>query len=367
MSATKKCIVDGTPLKSKRKDARFCSDKCRKAYARDNNIDTSTGEIKIPEEDKYHLPEPQHEKEVSSSLVRDPFGRVEDLVDWHRFGNGDDPLYIDNPFQRPKDPNYDREANLKAFRKMGLDSVTWVTTGLKEFDDLTKIPRGRITQIQGPYGVGKTTLCLNMANGISVAHKILYIDSEASLNPELIVDLGINKDNFTLYNKSAALEDISEVIRSAAKSGTYEVVIFDSLAAVTTKAIQENDFTASNIGQKAKLMHKLVSLVQMDLRNSNTALVVVNQEREVLGGYVPQKYTPGGMAIPYAASLMVALKTIKSWRFPAKPKDGLFHGHEVEATIIKSKVNTPWRVSKFKLYYPQPHEDVSPKMLPGEF
>ena len=248
---------------------------------------------------------------------------------------------------------YNREANLAAFIKMGVAEVDWISTGIPEFDELTQIPRGRITQIQGPYGVGKTTLCLNMIKGLA-DKKVLYIDSEAALNPELLVDLELDPSKFHLYNESAYLEDISEVLRDAAKSGVYELIIFDSLAMTTTKAIAEGDITASNIGQKAKLMHKILTLIQMDLKATNTALVVINQEREVLGGYVPQKYTPGGMAVPYTASLMIALKTIKSWRFPDKPKDKIYRGQEVLATIIKSKVNTPWREKKFKLYYPNP-------------
>jgi RecA/RadA recombinase len=171
------------------------------------------------------------------------------------------------------------ERRLNAFVKMGVAKTEWITTGLPDFDELTQIPRGRITQIQGPYGVGKTTLCLNMIRGLR-DKKVLYIDSEASLNPELIVDLGLADKNFTLYNESSYLEDISVVLRAAAKSGAYELVIFDSLAMCTTKAIAENDVTASNIGQKAKMMHKIISLIQMDLKDSNTALVVINQERE---------------------------------------------------------------------------------------
>lgn len=262
------------------------------------------------------------------------------------------PRYVE-PGEEIDVRGYDREKNLKAFIKMGVAEVNWISTGIKDFDELTMIPRGRITQIQGPYGVGKTTLCLNMIRGLR-DKKVLYIDSEASLNPELLVDLELNPDNFHLYNESAYFEDIAEIIRSAAKSGVYDMIIFDSLASTTTKAEAEGDITASNIGQKAKLMHKLVHLTQMDFKNTDTAFVVINQEREVIGSYVPQKYTPGGNAVPYAASLMIALKTIKSWRFPEKPKDNLYLGHQIEATIIKSKVNTPWRTKKFKLYYPNP-------------
>lgn len=312
MAFAKHCEQCGMAFEAKRSTARFCSVKCRNAAARDAGVDAETGEYVVG----VDLAVPG-EKSKSVTTV------------------------------------YDRDKALAQFQKMGLKLTDWISTGIKEFDDLTRIPLGRITQIQGPYGVGKTTLCLNMIKGLA-DKKILYIDSEAALNPELLVDLELNPDNFHLYNESAYFEDIAEVIRKGAASGDYEMIIFDSLAMTTTKAEAEGDITASNIGQKAKLMHKLIHLVQMDLKRTNTAFVVINQEREVIGSYVPQKYTPGGNAVPYAASLMISLKTIKSWRFPKAPKDGLYLGHEVEATIIKSKVNQPWRVAKFKLYYPNP-------------
>ncbi len=301
---------------AKRRTARFCSAKCRVEAARKAGVDPETGEVLEVLDSK------------TDKLVKVPIKKV-------------------------KETGYDREKNLEAFQKMGLAKVDWITTGINDFDSLTQIPRGRITQIQGPYGVGKTTLCLNMIKGLK-GQQVLYIDTEASLNPELLVDLEIEAENFMLYNDSAYFEDIAEVIRAAAKSGDFDIVILDSLAACTTRAEAENDITASNIGQKAKLTHKLIHLTQMDFKRTNTAFVVINQEREVIGSYVPQKYTPGGNAVPYAASLIVALKTVKSWRFPKSPKDGLYLGHEVEATIIKSKVNQPWRTQKFKLYYPKP-------------
>lgn len=311
----KVCDYDQVEFESKRADARFCPapKKCRQYAARAAGVDPETGEI-------------------TESILP----------------NGDK-LKVEH---KPKE--YDREANLKAFQKMGLQKVEWIPTGIADFDELTKIPRGRITQIQGPYGVGKTTLCLNMIKGMK-GIKILYIDSEASLNPELLVDLGVEAKNFDLYNDSAFFEDIMEIIVKAAKSGKYDVVILDSLATVTTRAETEGKSTDRNIGQKAFFTHKLIRMSQMDFKNTNTAFVVVNQEREMIGTYVPTKYTPGGTAVPYAASLIVGLKTIKSWRFPDKPKNGLYLGHEIEATILKSKVNQPWRVKKFKLFYPNPY------------
>lgn len=267
----------------------------------------------------------------------------------------------DNPFEKLKDVEYDANSAIAAFTKMGLEEVKWISTGIPSFDALTMIPRGRVTQIQAPYATGKTTLALNMVAGLR-DKRVFYVDSEASLNPELLVALKLNPNNFTLYNKSAFLEDIYEEIKKAAESGMYDMIVFDSLASCTTKTEAEDNIANANIGQKAKMVNKMMRVLPILLAKNDTALVIINQEREVIGGYVPQKYTPGGMAVPYAASLMVALKTLKSWRFGRTTKDtqaGNFIGHYIEATIIKSKVNIPWRKSKFKLYYPQPRQEGS--------
>lgn len=308
------CDFDQVPFEAARKSAKFCSDKCRIAAARRDGVDPETGEVL--------------------------------------------PKRFENPFDRPAPDGYDPEKALAAFKKMGLEEVRWIETGIPAFDKLTKIPRGRITQIQGPYAVGKTTLALNMIAGLR-DKKVFYIDSEASLNPSLLVRLQLNEKNFELWNKTAFIEDIHEAMLEAAKSGKYDLIVFDSLASCTTKTEAEGDITASNIGQKAKIVNKMMRILPSELKQTDTALVILNQEREVIGGYVPMKYTPGGMGVPYAASLMISLKTIKSWRFgrtASDTKKGVFIGQEIEATIIKSKVNNPWRTAKFKLFYPDPKQ-----------
>lgn len=312
-----KCLYDGKPFEAKRKTAKFCSTEHRVAYARTNNIDEKTGEVSVTN---------------SSRSV------------------------TENPFDQPVPDDYDAEKALAAFKKMGLDEVDWLTTGIPAFDELTMIPKGRLTQIEGRYSVGKTTLCLNMVAGLR-DKKVLYVDTEASLNPSLLVALRIDPKKFDLYNKSGYLEDIVPVLKEAIRSAKYDMIVLDSLAMCTTKTIEESDITASNIGQKAKLFNKFLETVMGNLRDSKTAFVIINQTRDKIGTYTPETYTPGGTGKDYNSSLMISLKTIKSWRFgrtAADTKAKRFIGHEIEATIIKSKVNTPWRTGKFKLYYPQP-------------
>lgn len=306
------CEFDQVEFESKRADARFCSAKCRVNAARAAGADPKTGEVLSGIPDTKELaPKP-----------------------------------------------YDREANLKAFIKMGLSEVAWIPTGIEGFDALTRIPRGRITQIQGRYGAGKTTLCLNLIKGTR-GLKVLYIDTEAALNPHLLADLEIEAKNFTLYNESSYIEDVSEVIRAAAKNGQYDLIVLDSVPMTTTKTIADSEITSKNIGQKAFIIHKLVELIAMDLKRTDTAMVFINQVRDTIGTPYPDTYTPGGTGIPFQASLIVQLRSAKSWRFPRPKKDAKTHvflGQEVEASIVKTKVDTPKAPQKFKLYYPNPTE-----------
>lgn len=307
----------------KRADARFHSDACRKAAARAAGVEPSTGEI------------------LETKL---PGG-----------------VKITGP-----NPAYDREKNLAKFIKMGIPEVDWIPTGIADFDELTMIPRGRITQIQGRYGVGKTTLCLNMIRGIK-GTRVLYVDTEAALNPLLLVDLELDPDLFTVYNDSAFIEDIATVIEDAAKSGNYDLIVLDSVPMTISKTIADSDITSRDIGAKAFILNKLVARITMDLKRTNTAMVFINQVRDKIGGYFPETYTPGGSGITFQASLIIQLKTIKSWRFPKDPKDKIYLGHEVEATLIKNKVGTPHLVKKFKLYYPNPVAIDEPELVEKEF
>lgn len=289
------CENCGNEFQAKRSTAKYCSDSCRVNAARGLDVDPATGEVE----------------------------------------------------------KYDRKANLEAFQKMGLSRVEWITTGIPELDEFQMIPRGRVTQIHGPYAVGKTTLCLNMIRGLR-NKKVFYIDSEASLNPELLVDLRLKPEMFQLYNESAYIEDMYDVAIQAAQSGEYDMIILDSLASCTTKTEEAGTAADRNIGQKALIVNKLMRILPMHLKNNDTAFVIINQEREVIGSYAPMKYTPGGMGPVYAASLILRLKTQKGWRFPKAAKDNLFKGHEIEVEIVKSKVSQPHRKTKIKLYYPNP-------------
>lgn len=332
----KLCLNDSVEFEAKRDSAKFCSPKCRVEYARKNNIDTETGEINSPAD-----------KELRAKLVKEAQDKPMNDED-ARLQASADKLGISLA---------EAKRRMAGFERMGLAQVKWITTGIPELDEFQMIPRGRVTQIQGPFAVGKTTLALNMIRGLT-KKKVFYVDTEASLNPQLLFDLGLDDRKFHLYNESAYIEDMYDQVILAAKSGNYDLIILDSLAACTTKTEEAGTAADRNIGQKALIVNKLMRIVPMMLKDSDTALVIINQEREVIGSYVPQKYTPGGMGPVYAASLILGLKTIPSWRFPKDAKNGAYKGHEIEVTILKSKVSQPHRKARIKLHYLNPEAEI---------
>lgn len=325
----KVCVNDQVEFEAKRETALFCSAKCRVAFKRKGGEIELEAKAKPAKKEKVIIPEMSDEERADHQARADKLG-----ITLEEF-----------------------ERRLQAFIKMGVAEVTWIPTGIPDFDELTMIPRGRITQIQGRWGAGKTTLCLNMIKGLT-DRKVLYIDTESALTPLILASLGVDDARFTLYNDSSYIEDIAEIIRNAAKSGDYELIVLDSVPMTSTKTIAEGNVTDANIGRKAKILHTLMEWIAMDLKKTNTAMVFINQVRDVVGGFYPDTYTPGGTAIPFQASLIVQLRSAKSWRFP-KMKQGakghVFEGQKVEATIVKSKVNNPGRVKEFNLYYPNPH------------
>jgi RecA/RadA recombinase len=338
----KNCENCGTKFEAKRKTARFCTDKCRKAFERKPGLVGTV--VEAPCDITHSEFVPSNQKLVSPVKINKVDANPASdrmIATAKRLG-----ITIE-----------EAQSRMAGFEKMGLSVVKWITTGIPELDKFQQIPRGRVTQIQGPYAVGKTTLALNMIRGLA-DKKVFYVDSEAALNPELLFELGLSNKNFHLYNESAFIEDMYEQVVTAARSGIYDMIILDSLAACTTRTEDAGDATASNIGQKAKIVNKLMRIVPMDLKNNDTALVIINQERDVIGSYVPQKYTPGGMGPVYAASLILQLKTIPSWRFPKDAKNGAYKGHEIQVTVMKSKVSQPHRKAMIKLYYLNPDADV---------
>lgn len=222
--------------------------------------------------------------------------------------------------------------------------IEYVTTGIPELDAVTKFPRGRVTEIYGAKGVGKTTLMTMCLAAQSKEAKILYIDTENALNPERVGALGGDLSQIDV-SREYLFENVAEMTLEALDK--YDLIVVDSVAMMISRTESENDFASHNIGVSAKMAHKWMRKLVGPLGKSNCALVLVNQVRKGMDLYTPE-YTPGGTAIEYAASLRIKLSSNKADRIV---KDGKMTGHKVKFELTKSKVCAPYQTGVFKIQY----------------
>jgi recombination protein RecA len=219
--------------------------------------------------------------------------------------------------------------------------IEFVTSGIKEIDEVTKFPRGRITEIYGLQGVGKSELVQTCLTNMSHEGKVLYIDAENALNPARLVAKGGEAKNIVISDM-CILEDVAKYTTESV--GKYDVIVIDSVATLIPKSEAEGETGDQFVGLKARLMGQWMRKLIGPLGKSRCAVVFINQIRESMSMYVP-KFTPGGKALPYASSLRLELSSNKADRL----NDGT--GHWVNVEVTKSRVCAPYQKAKFKLKY----------------
>jgi recombination protein RecA len=237
-----------------------------------------------------------------------------------------------------------KDEPMKLIKLSELPPLQFVTTGISELDAVVQFPRGRITEIYGAKGVGKTTLMTMCLAAQSKSAKILYIDTENALNPERVEALGGDLSRIDV-SQEYLFENVAEMtLESLSK---YDLIIVDSVAMMISRTESENDFASHNIGVSAKMAHKWMRKLIGPLGKSNCALVLINQVRKGMDMYTPE-YTPGGTAIEYAASLRIRLSSNKADRIV---KNSIATGHKVKFELTKSKVGPPYQTGVFRVKY----------------
>jgi RecA/RadA recombinase len=207
--------------------------------------------------------------------------------------------------------------------------------------------RGRITEISGNEGVGKTHLVSLLMANMSDKHKILFCDAEFSLNKDRVEALGANPANIE-YLEDSRLEDVAEAVINGV--GKYDLIILDSLASLVPMTMEAQGVGESaNIGLYSRLIKQFVMKLRPRLGKSETAFVVINQMRKSLSLYARKSDNlPGGMAWGHVCDVRLALSTNSNAKIM---KDGVRTGHWVEAETFKNKVAAPHVKTKFKLEY----------------
>jgi recombination protein RecA len=230
---------------------------------------------------------------------------------------------------------------------MSVDTISTGTLALDRALGVGGLPRGRVVEIFGPESSGKSTLAMHVVaeaqrNGGICA----YVDAEHAMDPVYASAIGVNIDDLLISQPDTG-EQALEIADMLIRSGALDVLVIDSVAALTPRAEIEGEMGDSHVGLQARLMSQALRKITATLNRSRTIAIFINQLREKIGiVYGSPEVTPGGRALKFYSSVRLDIRRVESIKNGAEVV-----GNRTKVKVVKNKVCSPFKICEFDIMY----------------